>query len=93
MKTKIRISVVLILFLSFGFFLRRNRELVRSIFEPEPISASIRGNIVSPGVYRLHRGDTLEDLVRMAGGFKKPSSKEQDLDREILDGQAIELKE
>lgn len=93
MKAATRIFTVLILFLSVGFLLRRNRDWVRNVFEPEPISASIRGNIKNPGVYKLKAGDTLEDLIFVAGGIKKNPGVEQDLDREILDGQVIELKE
>ncbi|AAS69851.1 SLBB domain protein [Leptospira interrogans serovar Grippotyphosa str. UI 12769] len=93
MKTTIRVFAGIVLFLSVGFLLRKNREQIRSIFQSEAIAASIHGNVVHPGVYRLHKGDTLDDLVRLAGGLKKPSTLELDLDREILDGQTIELKE
>lgn len=93
MKTTIRIIGILVLFLSVGFLLRRNRDWVRSVFEPENISAAIRGNVKNPGVYNLKAGDTLEDLIRVAGGIKGTLPTEQDLSREILDGQVIELKE
>ncbi|PJZ59394.1 SLBB domain-containing protein [Leptospira barantonii] len=93
MKVTVRIIGLLVLFLSVGFLLRRNRDWVRSVFEPESISAAIRGNVNNPGVYKLKAGDTLEDLIRVAGGIKKNTSTEQDLNREILDGQVIELKE
>ncbi|EKO15743.1 MULTISPECIES: SLBB domain-containing protein [Leptospira] len=93
MKTTIRVFAGIVLFLSVGFLLRKNREQIRNRFQSESISASIRGNVVHPGVYRLHKGDTLDDLVRLAGGLKKPSVLELNLDREILDGQTIELKE
>ncbi|MCG6168699.1 MULTISPECIES: SLBB domain-containing protein [Leptospira] len=93
MKTTVRVIGLLVLFLSVGFLLRRNRDWVRSVFEPESISAAIRGNVNKPGVYKLKAGDTLEDLIRVAGGMKKNTEAEQDLNREILDGQVIELKE
>ncbi|XDD51281.1 SLBB domain-containing protein [Leptospira sp. WS92.C1] len=93
MKTTIRIFGILVLFLSIGFLLRRNRDFVRGVFEPDRISAAIRGNVQKPGVYRLKQGDTLKDLVEIAGGLKKPAQTAQGLDREILDGQVIELKE
>jgi protein involved in polysaccharide export with SLBB domain len=93
MKTTIRIIGLLVLFISVGYLLRRNQDWVRSIFEPEDISAAIRGNVRNPGIYRLKQGDTLEDLLQIAGGYKKPSQTKQDLSREILDGQIIELKE
>ncbi|WP_016752991.1 SLBB domain-containing protein [Leptospira kirschneri] len=93
MKTTIRVFAGIVLFLSVGFLLRKNREQIRNRFQSESISASIRGNVVHPGVYRLHKGDTLDDLVRLAGGLKKTSVLELNLDREILDGQTIELKE
>ncbi|PJZ52816.1 SLBB domain-containing protein [Leptospira adleri] len=93
MKTTITIIGLLVLFVSIGSLLRKNQDRVRSIFEPENISAAIRGNVRNPGVYRLKQGDTLEDLLKVAGGYKKPSPTELDLNREILDGQVIELKE
>lgn len=70
MKTTIRVFAGIVLFLSVGFLLRKNREQIRSIFQSEAIAASIHGNVVHPGVYRLHKGDTLDDLVRLAGGLK-----------------------
>ncbi|AYV57399.1 hypothetical protein EFP84_05440 [Leptospira kmetyi] len=93
MKITVRMIGLLVLFLSVGFLLRRNRDWVRSVFEPESISAAIRGNVNKPGVYKLKAGDTLADLIFAAGGVKKNTSIELDLNREILDGQVIELKE
>ncbi|TGK17779.1 SLBB domain-containing protein [Leptospira stimsonii] len=93
MRTTITIIGLLVLFVSVGTLLKRNQDRVRSFFEPDSISAAIRGNVQNPGVYRLKQGDTLEDLLKIAGGLKKPSQTQPDLNREILDGQVIELKE
>lgn len=77
------ILLFLIVFLVIGFVLNRpkNHKLsdddifVQSTFSSQQTESSktitvyIKGEVKSPGVYKLKSGSIVEDLVKMAGGF------------------------
>ncbi|MEM7181598.1 MAG: SLBB domain-containing protein [Spirochaetota bacterium] len=62
---------ILAIFLAFGWLLHSNRLFVKGIYAPGKIYVKVSGNIKQPGVYELHSGSTIQQLIDKAGGLQQ----------------------
>lgn len=95
MKWKIVLRLYLVVgALGIAFYLKEHPNDRELIYSPDRIHVKIQGFVKNPGVYKLVAGQTLKDLVEVAGGFLPGTEtrfQELDLDQLLYDGQVIDL--
>ena len=84
--------ILLIPVITVLIYLGKNRKWLDIIYQEPKIHVRIDSGVLNPGFYDLMEGETMENLVKKAGGLSgNPVLKENEAKRVLFDGEIINI--